>query len=151
MIRRWTTYVAEHSGAARFRARVVNPVLRAVLRSPLHRMLSGSVLLLEYIGRRSGRRYTLPVMYVSAPDHLVVAAGDPSSKTWWRNFTFDPQPVSITLHGRRSDCSARSLTAGTDERAEAVQAYQQRFPRVTLDPASPVIALLPGERHAGKP
>jgi hypothetical protein len=35
-----------------FRATVVDPVVRTLLRSPAHRSLSGSVLLLEYAGRR---------------------------------------------------------------------------------------------------
>ena len=43
--------------------RFINPFVKAVLRSPVHRLLSGSLVLLTYTGRRSGRRYTLPVMY----------------------------------------------------------------------------------------
>jgi len=34
-----------------------------LLRSPLHRLASGSLLLITYRGRRSGRRFTIPVIY----------------------------------------------------------------------------------------
>ena len=63
--------VGERSPAARFRAHVVNPVLRVLLRSPAHRLLSGSVLLLQYTGRRTGRRYGLPVMYASSGGEVI--------------------------------------------------------------------------------
>ena len=43
------------------RNRVINPLVRALLRSPAHRVMSRGVLLLTYTGRRSGRRYALPV------------------------------------------------------------------------------------------
>jgi hypothetical protein len=39
------------------RNRVINPLVRALLRSPAHRVMSRGVLLLTC----SGRRYTLPV------------------------------------------------------------------------------------------
>jgi hypothetical protein len=45
------------------RNRTVNLVVRAFLASPLHRLLSGSVLVLTYRGVRSGCRHTLPVQY----------------------------------------------------------------------------------------
>jgi deazaflavin-dependent oxidoreductase (nitroreductase family) len=146
-----THAMAEQSVAARFRARAVNPLLRVLMRSPLHRMLSGSVLLIAYSGRRSGRRYTLPVMYASAGDDLVVVAGDRERKTWWRNFTSDPQPVSVTLHGRRSAYTARRLDSGTDDYNDAVEAYERRFPGLALDPAAPVIALGRSEPLSERP
>jgi deazaflavin-dependent oxidoreductase (nitroreductase family) len=133
--------VAERSAAARFRAHVVNPVLSVLLRSPAHRLLSGSVLLLEYSGRRTGRRYGLPVMYASSGDGFVVMAGQPADKTWWRNFGRDPQPVAVTVDGKRTLCRARLLDASSDEHRQAVEAYQRRFPKMVLDPTAPVLLL----------
>jgi deazaflavin-dependent oxidoreductase (nitroreductase family) len=133
--------VAERSAAARFRAHVVKPVLSVPLRSPAHRLLSGSVLLLEYSGRRTGRRYGLPVMYASSGDGFVVMAGQPADKTWWRNFGRDPQPVAVTVDGKRTLCRARLLDASSDEHRQAVEAYQRRFPKMVLDPTAPVLLL----------
>ena len=41
--------------------RIVNPVLRTVLQSPLHRALSSGLMLLHVTGRKSGRVYLFPV------------------------------------------------------------------------------------------
>jgi len=142
--------VAERSAAARFRAYVVNPVLSVLLRSPAHRLLSGSVLLLEYTGRRTGRRYGLPIMYASSGDGFVVMAGQPADKTWWRNFGCDPQPVAVTVDGKRTLRRARLLDASSDEHRQAVEAYQRRFPKMVLDPTAPVL-LLTGPTEARTP
>ena len=40
---------------------LVNPIVRLILRSPLHRLVSGSILLITYQGRKSGKTYTLRV------------------------------------------------------------------------------------------
>ena len=41
--------------------RVVNPLMRRLLTSPLHRVVSGQLMLLRYRGRRSGRAVALPL------------------------------------------------------------------------------------------
>ena len=52
--------------------RVLNAVMRLLLRSPLHRLRSRRVLLLEFRGRRSGKRYLMPVSYWErSPDEVV--------------------------------------------------------------------------------
>ncbi len=63
---------------------VVNPFVRALLKSPLHPLLSRRVLLLRLTGRRSGRTIELPVGYVAAGDGIVVTVGAPERKQWWR-------------------------------------------------------------------
>ena len=41
-----------------------NPIVAGILRSPLHGVMSKSVMLLTYRGRRSGRIFTTPISYV---------------------------------------------------------------------------------------
>jgi hypothetical protein len=53
------------------RAHLVNPIVRALLRSRAHRLLSGSLLLLDYTARRSRGRYVFPVMFASAGADMV--------------------------------------------------------------------------------
>ena len=128
------------------RNRLVNPVVRAVLRSPLHRLLGRSLLLLAYTGRRSGRSYVLPVVYARAGDDLVIVAGEHRSKTSWRNFGEDPQEVRVLLSGREQRRCARRLAAGTGGYDAAIRAYRQAFPRVTLEPGVPVLILSNADR-----
>ena len=78
--------------------RTVNPVVRAVLRSPLHRLLSGRLALITVTGSRSGRRYTIPVGYRREDGRVVVTVGWPERKRWWRNVR-GGAPVAIRFAG----------------------------------------------------
>lgn len=105
-----------------------NAVVGRVLRSPLHRMMSRSLMLLTFAGRRTGREYTIPVLYVrSGPDELVVVAGSPEGKTWWTNMR-GPLAVRVRLGGRIVPGSAR-LVKG-DEAVSRLTTYLEKLPRV---------------------
>jgi hypothetical protein len=132
--------------AATLRARLVNPVVRAVLRSPWHRVLSGSMLLLAYTGRRSGICRELPAMYAVLGDRFVVVAGQPDTKTWWRNFAGERRPVTVTVAGRRERHRGRLLGTRTAGHQLAVDAYRARYPRVPVGNATPVLVLTPQHR-----
>ena len=80
--------------------RVVNPVVRAVLRSPAHALLSGHLALLTVTGRRSGRAFTFPVGYRRDGDRVTIGVDWPERKRWWRNLS-DAAPVEIWLAGVR--------------------------------------------------
>ena len=43
--------------------RDINPSVRFLLRSPLHGLMSGNTLLLEFTGRKSGRALSTPISY----------------------------------------------------------------------------------------
>ena len=133
--------------AATLRGHVVNPVVRSLLRTPAHRLLSGSVLLLAYTGRRSGLQRELPAMFAVLDDRYVVVAGRPETKTWWRNFAGDVRPVTVTVAGRPHSCRARLLEPGTIEYQLALDAYRERFPRVPVRDATPVLLLTPDHQH----
>ena len=76
----------------------MNGVVDVVLRSRFHWLLSRGLTLITVTGRRSGRRYTIPVGYLETVDAVVVLVGDAPSKTWWRNY-IDPGPIEVTLRG----------------------------------------------------
>jgi len=57
--------------------KLYNPVVAAVLRSPLHGVMSDSVMLLTYRGRKSGKVLTTPISYVrDGGDILAVTSRD---------------------------------------------------------------------------
>ena len=76
----------------------VNPIVTWVLRSPLHRVLSRSTMLVTYQGRKSGRQITLPVNYVREGEQAVDAqrgetpAGGATSAA--------REPATLRLQGR---------------------------------------------------
>jgi len=40
-----------------------NPLVSAILRSPLHPLMSGAYVIVTFTGRRSGAMYSTPVQY----------------------------------------------------------------------------------------
>ena len=108
----------------------INPLLRRLLRSPLHRPLSGSLLLLTYQGRQSGRRFSLPVMYLREDQMLSIIPAHPEQKVWWRNLR-GGAPVRVHLRGKRLSGRAEVI-AGKDQPAavaDVLGRYLRRFPR----------------------
>ncbi|HUU61352.1 MAG TPA: nitroreductase family deazaflavin-dependent oxidoreductase [Acidimicrobiia bacterium] len=106
---------------------VGNFLVGAVLRSPMHRVMSGSLLLLTFQGRRTGKDYTFPVGYARfGPDELVVLAGRPEGKTWWTNLR-GGMPARVRLGGRELEGDAR-LVKG-EEAISRLTAYLEQLPR----------------------
>jgi hypothetical protein len=93
--------------------RTVNPMLGLVLRSPLHRVVSGRLALVTVTGRRSGREFTFPVAYQQEGDVVTVEVGWPERKVWWRNLR-EGAPVRVRVQGRERTGHA---TARGDERS----------------------------------
>jgi deazaflavin-dependent oxidoreductase (nitroreductase family) len=104
-----------------------NPVIGALLRSPLHPLLSPGLLLLTVSGRRSGRRYTIPVGYQRDGDDLVVMVSEARRKQWWRNY-YEPGPVSVRLRGADRAGRAELVPPGSDEFREIADRTLRRVP-----------------------
>jgi hypothetical protein len=49
-----------------------NPMMRWLLRSPLHGLVSKVYLLLSVTGRKSGKVYVVPVQYAQQGDTLLI-------------------------------------------------------------------------------
>jgi deazaflavin-dependent oxidoreductase (nitroreductase family) len=86
-----------------------NPLVTRVLRSRFHWLLSGALLLLTVTGRKSGRRYSLPVGYHRVDGAIVVFVGEPSTKMWWRNYR-SPGPIEV-LHRSRTIAGTARVVA----------------------------------------
>lgn len=83
----------------------LNPLVKLILRSPLAFVLSGSVLLLTFIGRRSGRSFTTPVAYVRRGNRILVGVAAPETKKWWRNYK---EPGEVMLRIGKRDLTGRA-------------------------------------------
>jgi len=116
--------------------RFVNPIVGFLLSSPLHRLLSG-VLLISVRGRRSGRIFSTPVQYVERDGDLFVISR--RSRTWWRNLTANPD-VTIRVRGRDVSAKASILTENEsmdayDGSSLARAARREDAVRIRLEPA----------------
>jgi hypothetical protein len=83
---------------------VVNPLMKALLRSPLHRLVSESLMTLRFTGRKSGTRYNIPVGYVQRGEKLFVF----SHSAWSNNFR-GGAPVTVRLRGKEIGGTARVI------------------------------------------
>jgi hypothetical protein len=92
---------------------IINPLMRLLLRSPLHSILSDSIVLISYRGRRSGKHYSTPVRYVRMPD--CIRCYSTHETKWWRNL--------------RNGAQVRMLTAGT-ERDYRTEVIENDVPRI---------------------
>ncbi len=93
----------------------VNRLMRGMLATPLLSRAVGSRLVTLYIvGRKSGRRYTIPVAYTRDKDDLLV--GTPFG--WGRNLRTG-DTLEIRLKGRRRQADVRVYSG----EAEVIGAY----------------------------
>ncbi len=79
-------------------ATIVNPVVKALLRSPLHRLVSKHLMLLTFSGRRTGSTYTIVVGRHEVNGALVVPTGTTGRR--WRLNLRGGAPVVVTIEGR---------------------------------------------------
>jgi deazaflavin-dependent oxidoreductase (nitroreductase family) len=73
-----------------------NDFVVALLRSPLHVFVSDT-LLITVVGRRTGRKITLPVNYYRDGDELWIVST--RTRAWWRNVRGGAE-VGLRIRGR---------------------------------------------------
>jgi hypothetical protein len=113
---------------------LVNLVVRGLLRTPgLSRIIGSRLVTLYVAGRKSGRRYTVPVSYLAHGDDLLIG----TSSGWARNLRTG-EPVAFRFKGKIRLADVQTLAAEPD----VVTAYAHlaaanpafaRFSRVHLD------------------
>ncbi|GAB1639921.1 nitroreductase/quinone reductase family protein [Krasilnikovia sp. MM14-A1259] len=80
---------------------LINPAVRATLRSPLHRAVDGALLILHVTGRRTGHRYDIPVGYVDLDGRFVVV-----TQHRWRANLRGGADIEVTHAGHRQPMHA---------------------------------------------
>jgi hypothetical protein len=78
--------------------RTGNQIIRLLLRSPLHPVVSRQLALITVTGRRTGRTHTFPVGYKREGDRVTIPVMWPERKLWWRNLR-GGAPVRVRLRG----------------------------------------------------
>ncbi len=80
--------------------RLGNLFVKPLLRSPLHFLISGSVLLITFTGRKSGKVYSTPVQYRRTGD--VVTFFTDKRRAWWKNLPGAEVTVRLRGHDYRA-------------------------------------------------
>jgi len=103
-----------------------NPIMSAILKSPLHGLLSRSTILISVRGKKSGKTYTTPVNYVRSGDELMMVSFQ--KRSWWRNLR-GGAGVRVRLQGRDREAHAvvaeepAAVAAGLESLVRASPGY----------------------------
>ena len=108
-----------------------NTIVIWLLQSPFHGLMSRNTALIGYEGRKTGKRYIVPVNFVHVTgedgDHLLITSE--RRRTWWRNLR-GGSPVNLRLAGMRLTAPARSLEE-IQEVEDGLNAYFAHAPGST--------------------
>jgi hypothetical protein len=97
--------------------RTLNPLVRGLLASPAHGVVSRKLLLLTVTGRKSGRKFTFPTAYKRDGETLTIPIEWPERKLWWRNLR-EAAPVEVRLRGERR--TGTGVVAGSESAPKVV-------------------------------
>jgi hypothetical protein len=112
--------------------RGLNPVVRALLASPFHWLLSRWFLLLSWIGPETGLPHSIPVSYVLDGGHAYATSGD----TWWHNVVRAPK-VTVRIRGRTHPAQLVAIEDPDQSVAEHERLFERHrfFRRLARIPA----------------
>lgn len=103
-----------------------NPLMIWLIRSPFHRLLDKSFMVLTYTGRKSGKTYRVPVNYARQGDTLLTFSL--RERTWWRNLR-GGAPVILRLEGKDVAATSQAIEYEA-EVAVALSAYLRQAPQM---------------------
>ena len=103
-----------------------NPIMRCLLRSPLHFTVSKNTMLMTYTGRKSGKVYTVPMNYLDIEGVLYTI--NSRERTWWRNLRGGAE-VTLRLKGEDRKAWAEAIE-DQEEVAEKLSLYFKTAPQI---------------------
>jgi deazaflavin-dependent oxidoreductase (nitroreductase family) len=101
----------------------VNSAMKFVLRSPVHAMVSKTVLLISFSGRKSGKTYTTPVSYSQSGDQVSIF----THADWWKNLGSSPS-VTLRIRGRELQGLAEPVAGDKQTIAAGLSAHLRVVP-----------------------
>jgi deazaflavin-dependent oxidoreductase (nitroreductase family) len=101
----------------------VNSTMKFVLRSPMHKVVSKSILLITFTGRKSGKSYTTPVSYSQTGDQVTIF----THAIWWKNLRSNV-PVSLRIQGRELKGFAEPVAEDKQAIAAGLAAHLRQVP-----------------------
>jgi hypothetical protein len=102
---------------------IINQTMKLVLSSPVHGMVSKTILLFNFTGRKSGKTYTTPVSYSQTNDQVLIF----THAAWWKNL-LSTTPVTLLLRGRELRGLAEPVSEDKQAISAALKAHLQKVP-----------------------
>jgi deazaflavin-dependent oxidoreductase (nitroreductase family) len=101
----------------------VNSAMKFVLSSPVHGMISKTILLITFTGRKSGKTYTTPVSYSQHGDQIYIF----THANWWKNLR-GGEPVRLRIRGRELQGLAEPVAEDKAAIAAGLSAHLRKVP-----------------------
>lgn len=83
-----------------------NSVVKWLLSSPIHGVMSRNTMVIEYRGRKSGKLHSVPVNYQTRDGELLTTSL--KSRVWWKSLR-GGTPVRVLLRGRWKEAQAEVI------------------------------------------
>ena len=115
------------SASIAFYKYLLNPLMRGLLRSPLHRIASRNIAILHFTGAKSGRALSTPLSY-TREDNTVRLLSSQNTR-WWVNFRSANAPVEIEIAGQRLAGAATLYEGDSAELRDRVTRFVNALPR----------------------
>lgn len=113
-----------------------------LLRTRMHRIVGGSLAIVEYEGRRSGAQRSVVVIVARSDNRVVIHPARPAGKTWWRNLVGGAD-VALVHRGVRRDGRAQVLAADDVGWAAAADLYRASHARARIEEHLVTLDLVP--------
>jgi deazaflavin-dependent oxidoreductase (nitroreductase family) len=97
--------------------------MKFVLRSPIHGMVSKTVLLITFTGCKSGKVYTTPVSYSQDGNQIYIF----THADWWKNLC-NNKPVTLRIRGREYQGLAEPVAEDKQTIAAGLAAHLRKVP-----------------------
>lgn len=105
----------------------LNPVMRSLLRSPLHGITSHNIGIVHFTGRKSGRKLSTPLSYTREGN--VVRLLSNHNTRWWLNFRGEDIRVEMEIARQRYPGTATLLEGDGEALREGVRRFIHALPR----------------------
>ena len=97
--------------------------MKFILRSPMHGMVSNTMLLITFTGRKSGKTYTTPVSYSQSGNQVTIF----THADWWKNLR-SGKLVTLRIQGRELQGLAEPVAEDKGAVAAGLMAHLQKVP-----------------------
>lgn len=113
---------------------MMNPIMKALLRSPLHVLVSGWCMLITVTGRKTGNHYTIPVYYRQEENMLRFFSG--RTLRWVTNLT-GGAAVKVRLRGKDFTATAQP----NDDRELTCHWLRVMYPRMAPENTAQLVLI----------
>jgi hypothetical protein len=108
---------------AKFFEWLLNAIMKPLLRSPLHGVMSHRVMLITFTGRKTGKRYTTPISYMRDGETVSCI----TMSQWWKNIPTGSS-VTVRLRGRDYVGTTEIIRENPQALADGLTVFFQTLP-----------------------